>query len=135
MSVHRDKVKLLVVGSPAFLRGIQHLFEGQPNFELVKNRGGSRNFVSRQERRVPRLIVACVKPVGTNVRAAVRAIKRSSPRSKLILICPVRDFCNGARESGADACLDPAELIRRLVPVALVLTAPGRSPVARSSVR
>lgn len=74
-------------------------------------------------RLLPKLIVAGVKPVGTGVGAAVRAIKGASPLSKLILICPVSDFVSSARRFGADACLDPEKLIAQLLPTASALSA------------
>jgi hypothetical protein len=125
--VHRDKVKLLVVGPPAFLRIIKHLFERQPDFEVVGGRGGCRSLASQLKRLSPKLVVASVKPVGTDIRRTVREIKNSSPVSKLIVICPVKDFSEGARKSGADACLEPHELVRRLLPAAAKLSVQQRS--------
>jgi len=119
--VHGDKVKLLVVGAPAFLKIIKHLFDGQPDFEVVGSIGGIGSLARQSKRLSPKLIVASVKPVGTNVSRAARSIKDSSPLSKLILICPVKDFSEGARMCGADACLEPNELVRRLLPAAYKL--------------
>jgi hypothetical protein len=114
--VHHDKVKLLVVGGPAFLKIIRHLFDGQPDFEVVGSIGGFGSLARKTKRLGPKLIIASVKPVGTNVSRAVRTIKNSSPLSKLILICSVKHFSEGARMSGADACLEPNELVRGLLP-------------------
>lgn len=115
------KVRILIVSPPALSQLIEYLFRGRPEFEVVGSlsRLGS---TARAGRLSPELIVANVKPVRTGVCEVVASIKRSSPLSKLILICPARDFMTGARRSGADACLEQEQLVRRLLGTAWALS-------------
>lgn len=45
-------------------------------------------------------------------------MKRYSPGSKLILICPVKGLEQPARKCGADACLEEERLVGRLLRMA-----------------
>jgi hypothetical protein len=123
------KVKVLLVGPPALTRLIQHLFREGPGFEIVGSLMGARHLAREAARLRPALIVANVKPVSTGVGAAAVFIKRCSPRSKLILICPVGDLTGRALNSGADACLKQENLVSRLVPAAVALSARARTAV------
>jgi len=115
------KVRILIVSPPALSQLIEYLFRGRPEFEVVGSlsRLGS---TARVGRLYPELIVANVKPVRTGVCEVVASIKRTSPLSKLILICPARDFMTGARRCGADACLEQEQLVRRLLGTAWALS-------------
>jgi hypothetical protein len=117
------KVRVLVIGTAALSRVVTHLFAAGPEFEVVGNLRSVRSLAPQAERLLPGLIVAGVKPVGTGVGAAVSAIRRASPASRLILLCPVIDLVSGARRFGADACLDPEKLIAQLLPTASALSA------------
>jgi len=117
------KVRVLVIGTAALSRVVTHLFAAGPEFEVVGNLRSVRGLAPRAERLLPGLIVAGVKPVGTGVGAAVSAIRRASPASRLILLCPVIDLVGGARRFGADACLDPEKLVVQLLPTASALSA------------
>lgn len=127
------KAKILVVGPPALSRIIQCLFEAQPEFEVVRSIGGLKHLGSRLRRLDATVIVMNVKPVGTNIPHVVRAIKRSSPLSKLIVICPLTDLAGTARACGADACLEPGQLVRRLVPATAKLSPRGRRSISRNT--
>jgi hypothetical protein len=116
------KVRILVIGPPALCQVIEHLFRDQREFEVVGSLGGLRSMVHKAGRLCPELIVANVKPVRVPVVQAVAFIKRSSPSSKLILICSIREFMAGARKSGADACLEPEKLVRCLLTAACALS-------------
>ncbi|HEY7334781.1 MAG TPA: hypothetical protein VH639_07845 [Bryobacteraceae bacterium] len=128
-------MRILVVSSPPLSRLIKHLFEGRPDFEVTTARGGLKRLAPRIERFGPKLIVADVKPVGTNVLQTVRAVKRSSPLSKLILICPLSTFAGRARQCGADACLEPDELVRRLLPAAAMLSFGPAAAISKQTAR
>lgn len=114
------KVKVLFVGSPALAQLMEHLFADRSEFEIV-GRVQTLRSLSARAGRAPGLIVASVKPVRTAVGPAIASLKKFSPSSKLILICPVREFVRGARECGADACLEPENLVFHLLPTARVL--------------
>jgi len=116
------KTRILLVSTPALYHFIRHLFHDQPEFEVVGSLRGLRSLARQAGRLRPELIVASVNPVGTGVCPAVGAIKRSSPGSKLILICPISTLVSDARRCGADAYLDPEKLVRGLVPAASALS-------------
>jgi hypothetical protein len=116
------KVRILVLSPPALSQLIEHLFRDRPEFEVVARLSVLRRMGEEAGRLCPDLIVANVKPVSTAVCQAVASIKRSSPLSKLILICPARDFMASARRCGADACLEQEELVRRLSRTAWALS-------------
>jgi len=124
------KVKVLVVvNSAALSQVIQSLFCGRPEFEVVRGPSGLRNLKQQAGRLLPELIVANLKPVQTGVCRVVTSIKQSSPLSKLILICPVKELARGARQCGADACVEEEKLIGRLLPAARALS-DHRGPAA-----
>ena len=126
------KVSILVVSPPALFQIIEYLLRGRPEFEVVGRLSGLRNMGQQASRLCPELIVANVKPVSTAVCQVVAAIKRSSPLSKLILICPARDLVTSARRCGADACLEQEELVQRLLRTAWALSERGKSTASRN---
>jgi hypothetical protein len=99
-----------------------HLFRGRKEYEIVGTVNGLGNLGEQAERLLPELIVANVKPVSIRICQVVAIIKRSSPISKLILICPVEDLAQVARRCGADACLNDERLAGRLLRTARALT-------------
>ena len=110
------KVKMLVAGTPpALFQVIEYLFRGWPEFEIVESSRGARGVGPQGARPRPELIVVNVDPLRTGVCRTVQSFKRSSPGSKLILICPVKGFAHSARRCGADACLEAEALVGRLL--------------------
>jgi hypothetical protein len=109
---------------------IRHLFEDEPDFEVVTGLRGIGSLARRVAQHPPELIVASVKPVGTGLCAAALAIKQSSPHSKLILICPGSELTASAQNCGADSCLDQEKLVGQLLPTALTLSNGAASPRA-----
>jgi hypothetical protein len=120
------KVSVLVVGSPSLGRVVKHLFAGGRDFEVVGSLRGLKSLERQAGRLLPKLIVAEVKAVSSGVGATARTIKRRSPLSRLILLCSVPEFVSSARRYGADACLDPEELIAQLIPTAAALSTHSR---------
>ncbi len=120
------KVRILVVSPPALSQLIEYLFRDRPEFEVVGSLSGLRSVGQQAGRLCPELIVANVKPLRTPVCRVVASIKRFSPFSKLILICPARDFMAGARRCGADACLEQEKVVRRLLETAWALSERSR---------
>ena len=127
------KVRVLVVGSPALGRVLKHLFAERRDFEVVGSLRGLKSLERQADRLLPKLIVAEVKAVSTGVGATARTIKRRSPLSKLILLCSVPEFVSSARRFGADACLDPEELIAQLLPTAAALSAGSNRCISRNN--
>ena len=125
------KTTILLVGSPSLSRIIEHLFLGQSEFEVVGTLGGLGSLRPHAGRLLPELIVANVKPVSVRISRVVASIKRASPLSKLILICPVENLAGVARKCGADACLQDEKLAGHLLRTARALA--QRSRLANAS--
>jgi len=126
------KVKILIVSPPALSQVIKYLFRDRPEFEVVGSLNGFRGMGQQAERLCPELIVATVKPVRTAVNKVVTSIKRSSPFSKVILICPIRDLMAVGRRCGADACLEQEKVVRRLFGTVLALSARTKPAASRN---
>ncbi len=117
---------LVGVSPPALFRLIGHLFHAQADFQIIAGQRGLRGLERQAERLLPELIVLNIKPVSRNACRMVASLKRSSPGSKLILICPAEEYSLDARHCGVAACLEAEELIRRLVPTVRKLSAAGQ---------
>lgn len=116
------KIRILFVGSQALALVIEHLFRDRQDFQVLHITGGLAGLADRSDRRLPALIVADIRPVSTGVCQAVASVKRCSPSSKLIIICPITGLLSIARKCGADACLEPDALVPSLLPTALALS-------------
>jgi hypothetical protein len=116
------KTTILVGSPPSLARIIGHLFRGRPEFEIVGTQNTLGSLGQQAGRLLPDLIVANVKPVSIGIRRFVASIKRSSPSSKLILICPLEDLSLVARQSGADAYLKDEKLTSHLLRMAHMLS-------------
>jgi hypothetical protein len=114
-------ITILVIGSPSLSRAIGHLLRGRPEFEIVGTASGLTHLGRKASRLLPELIVANVKPVSTKISRAVASIKRWSPSSKLILVCPIEDLARFARMCGADGFLKDEKLGLHLLRTARVL--------------
>ena len=107
---------MLVAGTPpALFQVIEYLFRAWPEFEIVESPRGARGVGRPGGRPLPELIVVNVDPLRSGICRTVQLLKRSSPRSKLILICPVKGFAHSARRCGADACLEAEGLVGQLL--------------------
>jgi hypothetical protein len=107
---------MLVAGTPpALFQVIEYLFRGWPELEIVESRRGARAVERQVGWPLAELIVVNVDPLRTGVCRTVRAVKRLSPRAKVILICPVKGFAHSARRCGADACLEAEGLVGQLL--------------------
>ena len=105
----------VAVSPPALFQVIEYLFRDRPEFEIVGSPRGARRVRRQGGRLLPELVVVNVNPLKSGVCRTVQSLKRSSPGSKLILICPVKGFAPSARRSGADACLEAEALVGRLL--------------------
>ncbi len=113
-----NNIRVLIASPPALSRLIQRLLEDEPGFEVVGTVNGYRALLRRAPLLGPELIIASVKPVSNNIRAAVLGIKQASPASKLVLVCPVQDLVSSALRHGADACVSQEDLVGHLLPAA-----------------
>ncbi len=116
---NQSKTRVLVAG-PERLNGIiAELFDGRPEFEVITCAPGVRGLARKAKGLLPDVIVASIKPIGTGVCRTVESIRKSSPRSRLVVICPVRDFMNDALKSGADAYVEQERIVAGLLPAVL----------------
>lgn len=109
------KITILVISSPSLSRIIEHLFRGRAEFEVVRTLSDLGSLGRQAGRLLPELIVANVKPISIGICGVVASIKKSSPLSKVILICPVEELARVARKCGADACLKDEKVARHLL--------------------
>ena len=122
------KIRVLVAVEPLpLLRVIEHLLAGAPEIQIISSPHGVPTLVLQTKRLQPDLIIANARLLGEGACEVLINIKRSSPRSKLILT----DFDSGlaglADDCGVDVYLDEEALVRRLVLAARKLAAPRRS--------
>ncbi len=112
-----SKIRVLVaVKSLALQHLIEHLLKTRPDLELRIGRGDADKLALAVRRSVPNLVIANSKLSGAHAQETAALLKRSSPGSKLILICSVEGFESELRKWGADACLAEEALVRQLVP-------------------
>jgi len=115
------KITILVVSSPSLTRIIEYLLHDCAEFEVVSSLSDLGSLGRTAGLLLPELIVVNVKPVSVRICQAVASIKKSSPLSRLILICPVDDLARVARKCGADACLNDEKLAGHLLRTARAL--------------
>jgi DNA-binding NarL/FixJ family response regulator len=117
---------VLVVVRPLRLRRvIEELLRDRPGLRIVRSEEAP-GLHRRAARLAPDVVVASVRALGREQAAFSAEIRRSSPRSKVILIHSVpvtRDA------SGADAHIEESAVVRRLVSSVERLT--GRSRKAK----
>ncbi len=111
------RAKVLVAVQPTSMgKVIQHLFRTHPELELVEHRSAAESLPRRAERLRPDVIVANARVLGRSRWQMLAEIKRSSPESKLVVICPMGGAANKARENGADASVEEEAVVRQLMP-------------------
>jgi hypothetical protein len=116
------KITIMLVGSPSFLRIVEHLFCCPCEFEVVGAVSDLGSLGPQSGRPVPKVIVANVKPLSMGIRRLVSAIRQASPSAKVILTCPVEDLAHVARKYGADALLNDEKLAGHLLRTARALS-------------
>ncbi len=111
-----NKVTVLVAVKPTSMgRVIVHLFRSRPDLQIVEHRSAAGTLARHAGRVLPDLIVANTRSLGKARWETVAQVKRFSPNSKLIVLCPLGGFEQKARESGADAYLEEEALVRGLL--------------------
>jgi len=115
------KITIMVVGSRAFSRIVEHLFQVS-EFEVVGAISDLGSLCRQPVQPCPELIVVNVKPVSTGIRRLLAAIRKVSPSAKVILTCPVEHLAHVARKHGADAWLNDEKLAGHLMRTARALS-------------
>jgi DNA-binding NarL/FixJ family response regulator len=108
---------LVVVKTRPLMRVIEYLLCTQPNLRVVARSSNGGRLAKYAACLKPELIVAQARVFDTQTAKAVAEVKRSSPDSKLILICSFQRSPRQLRKSGADACLLEEALVRQLISV------------------
>src|SRR5205809_4522252 len=99
------------------MRVIEYLLCNQPNLRVVARFSNGSRLAKYAASLKPELIVAQAKVLDTQTAKAVAEVKRSSPASKLILICSFQRSPRQFRKGGADACLFEEAVVRQLISV------------------
>lgn len=130
-----QKVTVLAwVRPPALARAIEWILRESPEVRVVthNSRGPRLSRLARRWR--PRLLLVSAELLAKDEGIRVlRALKRSSPRSKMVLICFSQERVGKAGRWGADACLATEVLVRRLRPTVRKLTTGTHSEKGRDS--
>lgn len=126
---------LVAVKSVALHRLIEHLFHDRPELKVVARVRDGGFLAPAVRRAAPDLVIANAGLMGGEIGAAVAALKRSHPRSKLIVICSVGGFSREIERRGADACLAEEVVVTRLLEAVTVLSAQVRSSVQERSLK
>jgi len=120
---------LVVVRTRPLMRVIDYLFCNEAELRIVARSNNGDRLVQYAACLRPELIVAHERLLGKTASVAVAEIKRSSPASKLILICSSR--CSSQKSPyelcrcGADACLREEALVQQLPSVVRKLLSTG----------
>lgn len=114
-----SRTRVLLAGFGRLNGIVAELFAGQPEFEVIASTPGVRGLARKAERLHADLIIANIRPIGTGVRRTVESVRKSNPRSRLVVICPGRDLMRVARRYGADMYVEQERIVARLMPAAL----------------
>ena len=116
---------LVVVRTRPLMRVIDYLFCNEPELRIVARSNNGNRLVQYAACLRPELIVAHERLLGKTASEAVAEIKRSSPASKLILICSSQKSPYELCRCGADACLREEALVQQLPSVVRKLLSTG----------
>lgn len=105
---------LLAVKSLALQHLIEQLLKSRPELEISVGKAGGNTLAQALRHSPPHVIVASSRVWGAAGQTAALA-KRSSRRTKLIVICSVDGFGRDLRKRGADAWLAEESVVRRLM--------------------
>lgn len=118
--------RVMLAGSAPLNGIVTELLDGWPEFEVVASEQAVRGLARKAARLAPDVIIACIRPIGTGVRRTVESIRRSNPRSRIIVICAGRDLMDDARRYGADAYVDQERITAGLLRAVKSVIAPSR---------
>ena len=108
-------MRVVIAAAPRpLVRVVEHLLSGQ---EDVSRSSQKDHLLTYASTLLPDLIVVNSRLMGREVRETIAEIKRLSPKSKLILVCPFAEFSDAVRDCGADADLEEDALVGSLPPL------------------
>jgi DNA-binding NarL/FixJ family response regulator len=121
---------LVVVRTLPLMRVIDHLFCDEPGVRVIARSNNGDRLVPYSACLRPELIIAHARLLGKTANKALAEIKRSSPASKVILICSSQKPPHELRRCGADACLREEALVQRLPLVVRKLLSNGNGALS-----
>ena len=130
-----NSLRVLIAVTPdALTRVIVHLLWSFPEIEIVSCVQRNERLVRHAERLLPHIII--VNAIDADRSETVAALKNASPGSKLILTSWGDRFAVRRRLSNADAHINEAFLVRKLLPTVRRLCASrGHNVSCRSNQR
>ena len=109
------KVRVVVGLSPrSLLRAVEHLLCAQKSLRIISRSSRRYHLLVHSCQQSPELIVVNVRLLGRRVSETIAEIRRLSPQSKLILVCPIKEFSRAIDRCGADGGIDEEALVRGL---------------------
>jgi hypothetical protein len=121
-------IKILgAVQSEALARVIQHVLRGQAGISGIQFADSKQGLAEQAQRLRPRLIIVSFRLLGRDASATLAQLKRTSPQSKLILICNFEEFGMPAGTGIADACVLDETLVQQLPAIVRRLTSGPRA--------
>jgi len=122
------KIRVLIAVEPLpLLRVMEHLLAGAPEIQIIACPHVVPSLVLQAKRLQPDLIIANARLLGEEARDVLTNLKRSCPRSKLILTDFAAGLAGLASQWGVDVYLEEEVLVEQLLLAARQL-APQRRP-------
>lgn len=113
-----EKFKVVIAASPRpLVRVIEHLLSSHQELQIVSRSSRLSHLLTYACYLLPELIIVNTRLMGREIDQTIAEIKRLSPKSKLILICPFKELSQTVRRSGADADLQEDALVTGLSPL------------------
>ena len=111
-------MRVVIAAAPRpLVRVVEHLLSGQEDVQIVSRSSQKDHLLTYASTLLPDLIVVNSRLMGREVRQTIAEIKRLSPKSKLILVCPFAELSDAVRDCGADADLEEDALVGSLPPL------------------
>jgi hypothetical protein len=93
---------------------IEHLLRSHEALQIVARSSDRKHLLAHSCSLSPELIVVNTRLTGRRIAETLAEIRRGSPRSKLILVCPAEEYFPAVGPCGADADLNEEALVKRL---------------------
>jgi DNA-binding NarL/FixJ family response regulator len=116
-------IKVLgAVQSEALARVIRHVLRGHAGISGIQFADSEQELTEQAQRLRPRLIIVSSRLLGRDASATLAQLKRTSPQSKLILICNFEEFSMTAGTGIVDVCVLDETLVQQLPAIVRRLT-------------
>ncbi len=109
------RVRVVIGVSPRpLLRAVEHLLCTQESIRIVSRCSYKNHLLAHSCLQSPELIVVNARLLGRRLCESIAEIRRRSPQSRLILVCPIKEFSSAVGNCGADGGIDEEALVRDL---------------------